>query len=79
MYGSIGYEVSRQHRSDIRREVAAYRLERGLRTGHGKERGSSEYPGLKLAWYAHLFGKRLREPHRADYHQATDNGGGTLS
>jgi hypothetical protein len=77
MYGSIGHEISRQLRSDIRREVAAYRLESGLRTGHGKERGSSEYPGRKLAWYALLFGKRLRGPHGAD-HQATENGGGTV-
>ena len=79
MYGSIGYEVSRQHRSDIRREVAAYRLERGLRTGHGKEHGSPEYQGRKLAWFALLLGKRLREPHGADFDQATENGGGTVS
>ena len=79
MYGTIGHEISRQHHSDIRREVAAYRLEHSLRTSHRKERRSPEYPGRKLTWFALLLGKRLREPHRADYHQATDNGGGTLS
>jgi hypothetical protein len=79
MYGTIGHEVSRQHRSDIRREVAAYRLESGLRTSHGKEHGSPGYPGRKLAWYALLLGKRLRGPHGAEYHQSTENGGGTVS
>ena len=79
MYGTIGYEVSRQRRSDIRREVGAYRLESGLRTRHGKEHGSPEYQGRKLAWYALLLGKRLRGSHGADYHQATENGGGTVS
>ena len=79
MYGTIGHEISRQHRSDIRREVAAYRLEHSLRTGRGKERRSPEYPARKLTWIALLLGNRLREPHGADCHRATENGGGTVS
>lgn len=79
MYGSIEHEVSRQHRSDIWREVAAYRLESGLRAGHGKERRSPEDTGRRLSWHALLLGKRLRGPHGADHHRATENGGGPVS
>jgi hypothetical protein len=79
MYGMVEHEVSRQRRSDIRREVAAYRLESELRAGHGKERRSPEDLGRKLSWHALLLGKRLRVPHGADYHQAAENGGGPVS
>ena len=80
MYGMVEHEVSRQRRSDIRRGVTtAYRLESELRSGHGRGPRSPEYQGRKLARYALLFGKRLRGPHGADYHQAADNGGGPVS
>jgi len=76
MYGVVEHEVSRQRRSDIRPEVAAYRLESELRAGHGRGPRSTEYPGRELARYALLLGKHLRGPH---YHQAADNGGGPVS
>ena len=79
MYGMVEHEVSRQRRSDIRREVTAYRLESEVRAGHGRGPRSPEYQGRKLARYALLFGKRLRGPHGADYHQAAENGGGPVS
>jgi len=78
MYGSIEQVVSRERRSDIRREVAAYRLEGRLRAGHGREPRSPGAPGQKPSWYAPLLGRRLRGPHGADYHQAAENGGGPV-
>jgi hypothetical protein len=79
MYGMVEHEVSQQRRSDIRREVTAYRLESELRAGHGRGPRSPVYQGRKLARYALLFGKRLRGSHGADYHRAADNGGGPMS
>jgi hypothetical protein len=78
MYGLVEYEVSRQRRADIRREVAAYRLDNELRAGRGKEARSLEDLGRKLAQYAGLLGKRPRGQDGADCYRAAKNGGGPM-
>ena len=75
MYGLIEHEVSRQRRVDIRQELAAYRLESKLRSGRVKEYRSLEEPGRRLARFAGLLGKRLRDP---DSYQAAKDGGGPI-
>jgi hypothetical protein len=76
MYGLVEHEVLRQRRMNIRHEVAAYRLEGELRSGRGKEHRFLRKLRRRLAGYAGLFGKRLRDP---DGYQAAQNGGGPLS
>jgi hypothetical protein len=76
MYGLVEHEDLRQRRMDFRHEVAAYRLESELRSGRGKEHRFLREPRRRLAGYAGLFGKRLRDP---DGYQAAQNGGGPLS
>ena len=76
MYGLVEHEVSRQRRVDILREVTVYRLESELRSGRGKNYRFLEDLGQRLARYAGLFRKRLRDP---DSYQAAEDGGGPLS
>ena len=61
MYGLAEYGISRQHREEIRQEVAAYRLEKKLaranREGQFRLMGDTKW---ELARYAGLFKKRLR-------------------
>ena len=76
MYRFVEHEVSRQRRGDIRREMAAYRLERTSRAGRGKGSRFLEDPGRKLGRYAGLLGKRLRGSDGADCYQATAKNGG---
>ena len=79
MYGLVEYEFVRQRQEEIRREAAANRLARELRSGRGKEARSLEDLDRKLAWYAGLLGKRARGADGADCYQvAAKNGGGPM-
>ncbi len=60
MYGLTEYGISRQHREEIRQEVAVYRLERLARASRGAEPGLLRDLRWELAPYAGLSGKRLR-------------------
>ena len=77
MYGLVEYEFVRQRQEEIRREAAANRLARELRSGRGKEYRSLEDLGRRLARYTSLLGKRLRDPDT--YQAAAKNGGGPVS
>ena len=59
MYGLAEYGISRQHREEIRQEVAVYRLERLARASRGAEPGLLRDLRWELARYAGLSGKRL--------------------
>jgi hypothetical protein len=59
MYGLVEYEFVRQRQEEIRREAAANRLARELRSGRGKEYRFLEDLGRRLTRYAGLLGKRL--------------------
>jgi hypothetical protein len=62
MYGMLEQEISRQHRGEIRQQVAAIRLQKTARTGR-KERfrlmGDKRW---ELERYAGLLMKRLGDP-----------------
>jgi hypothetical protein len=75
MYGLVEYEFVRQRQQEIRREAAAGRLARQFRSGRGKEYRFLEELG-RLARYAGLLGKRLRDP---EGYQTAKNGGGPVS
>ena len=60
MYGMVQQEISRQHREEIRQQVAAYRLEgklRANRRGRFLLAGDTKW---ELERYAGLLKKRLR-------------------
>ena len=59
MYGMLEQEIARQHRGEIRQQVATLRLEKKLRASRG---GSFRLMGdtrWELERYAGLFMKRL--------------------
>jgi hypothetical protein len=60
MYGLAEYGIPRQHREEIRQEVAAYRLQKMACASRGAEPGLLRDLRWGLARYAGLFGKRLR-------------------
>ena len=62
MYGMLEQEISRQHREELRQEVAAYRLEKTARANReGKFRLVADTK-WELERYAGLLVKRLRRP-----------------
>jgi hypothetical protein len=66
MHGPIDMMVIRQHHTEIRREVAANRLARELRSNRGANREGSSRLVADARWelerYAGLLKKRLRIP-----------------
>ena len=60
MYGLAEYETFRQHREEIRQEVAVYRLEKMARASCRTEQGLVRNLRWELARYAGLLNKRLR-------------------
>lgn len=59
MYGFTDHEINRQHREQIRREVAVARLEKTARANREGGAGLVRSLGWELARYAGLLGKRL--------------------
>jgi hypothetical protein len=60
MYAAIDHEASRQHRQEIKQEVATYRLQnalRGSRAGKFRLLGDTKW---ELGRYVGLLRKRLR-------------------
>lgn len=77
MYGPAEYEIGRQHREEIRWEVAANRMETKLRASGGPEPGLLRHLGWELARYAGVFGKHLRNTAwRESAARAETRGGG---
>jgi hypothetical protein len=80
MYGLAEYGISRQHREEIRQEVAAYRLEEKLacanREGRFRLIGDTKW---ELGRYAGLLKKRLRNIRNTAWREAVaraETGGG---
>ena len=71
MYGLAEYGISRQHREEIRQEVAAYRLEdklaRANREGRFRLFGDTKW---ELERYAGLLKKRLRNIRNTAWREA---------
>lgn len=66
MYALAEYEISRQHREEIRHEVAANRLGRKLRANRkGRSRMVRDL-GRDLSRYVGLLARRLRSTQRRD-------------
>lgn len=64
MYALAEYEISRQHHEEMRREVAANRLERKLRAKRGGPSRRMRAPKWELSRYAGLLAGHLRSTHR---------------
>lgn len=60
MYGLAEYEISQQHREEIRQEVAACRLQSNLRANREQRFRLMGDTKWELERYAGLFKKRLR-------------------
>ena len=60
MYGLAQHEAWRQRPEEIRREVAAIRLEKAARANRKREFGLGRDLGWELARFAGLLGKSLR-------------------
>ena len=62
MYGVLEQEISRQHRGEIRQQVAAHRLEKTLREDRGGKFRLLGDARWELERYAGLLMKRLGNP-----------------
>ena len=60
MYGVLEQEISRQHRAEIRQQLAAIRLEKAAGTRRGERFSLMGNAKWELERYAGLFMKRLR-------------------
>jgi hypothetical protein len=61
MYGMLEQEISRQHREEIRQQMAAYRLQKALQANRGGRFRLAADTRWELERYAGLLMKRLRD------------------